>query len=75
MTVSKPKAKRIIKQRVSLMEKQRGTTVFPISRVRKIIKADKDLDMMTAEAVFMVSVATVSLVSYHTFSSPKPQRV
>lgn len=42
------------------MEKQRGTTVFPISRVRKIIKADKELDMMTAEAVFMVSVATVS---------------
>jgi hypothetical protein len=33
--------------------------------VKKIIKADKDLDMMTAEAVFMVSVATVSLRPVH----------
>ena len=29
---SKQKQKRVIKQRVSLMEKQRGTTVFPIAR-------------------------------------------
>jgi hypothetical protein len=58
---SKQKQKRVIKQRVSLMEKQRGTTVFPIARIRKIIKADKDLDMMTGEAVFMIAVATVGL--------------
>jgi len=53
------KPKRIIKQRQSLSEKQPGTTIFPTSRIKKIIKADKDLDMMTAEAVFMVGVATV----------------
>jgi DNA polymerase epsilon subunit 4 len=56
----KTKAKRIIKQRQSLSEKQPGTTIFPISRVKKICKADKELDMMTNEATFMVSVATVS---------------
>jgi DNA polymerase epsilon subunit 4 len=33
--------------------------MFPTSRIKKIIKADKDLDMMTSEAVFMVGVATV----------------
>jgi hypothetical protein len=52
--------KRPIKQRQSLAEKQPGTTLFPISRVKRIIKADKDLDMMTGEACFMISVATVS---------------
>ena len=56
----KSKTKRVIKQRQSLAEKQPGTTIFPISRVKKICKADKDLDMMTSEATFMVSVATVS---------------
>lgn len=58
-TSGKTKAKRVIKQRQSLAEKQPGTTIFPISRVKKICKADKDLDMMTSEATFMVSVATV----------------
>ena len=57
---AKTKPKRIIKQRQSLSEKQTGTTIFPISRIKKICKADKDLDMMTSEATFMVSVATVS---------------
>ncbi|KAK1922238.1 histone-fold-containing protein [Papiliotrema laurentii] len=61
---SKQKQKRVIKQRVSLMEKQRGTTVFPIARIRKIIKADKDLDMMTGEAVFMIAVATEYFIQH-----------
>jgi hypothetical protein len=56
----KKPVKRPIKQRQSLAEKQPGTTLFPISRVKRIIKADKDLDMMTGEACFMISVATVS---------------
>ena len=59
---AKTKPKRIIKQRQSLSEKQTGTTIFPISRIKKICKADKDLDMMTSEATFMISVATVSCV-------------
>jgi hypothetical protein len=55
------KPKRIIKQRQSLAEKQPGTTIFPMARVKRIIKADKELDMMTGEACFMVAVATVCL--------------
>jgi len=57
---AKTKPKRVIKQRQSLSEKQTGTTIFPISRIKKICKADKDLDILTSEATFMVSVATVS---------------
>lgn len=53
------KQKRIIKPRQSLSDKQTGTTIFPISRIKRIIKADKELDMMTGEACFMVAVATV----------------
>lgn len=56
-TTAKPK--RQPKQRQSLAEKQPGTTIFPISRVKKIIKADKELDMMSNEAAFMVAVAAV----------------
>jgi hypothetical protein len=64
MTVEpKQKKKRIIKQRQSLAEKERGTTIFPTARIKKIIKADKELEMMTAEAVFMIAVTTVSLAS------------
>lgn len=54
------KKKRIIKSRQSLAEKKIGTTLFPISRIKRIIKADKELDMMSAEATFLVAVATVS---------------
>ncbi|RSH91439.1 hypothetical protein EHS25_009738 [Saitozyma podzolica] len=60
----KKPTKRPIKQRQSLAEKQPGTTLFPISRVKRIIKADKDLDMMTGEACFMISVATEYFVKH-----------
>ena len=55
----KGKQRRVIKQRQSLAEKERGTTLFPLSRIKRIIKADKELEMMTNEACFMISVATV----------------
>ena len=58
-TGPKQKKKRVTKQRQSLAEKQIGTTIFPISRVKRIIKADAELDMMTGEACFMVAVAAV----------------
>lgn len=35
--------------------------MFPVARVKKIVKADRDIDIMSSEAVFMVSVAAVSL--------------
>lgn len=55
------KKKRIIKSRQSLAEKKTGTTLFPMARVKKIIKADQDLNMMSTEATFLVAVATVSV--------------
>jgi hypothetical protein len=57
---AKAKPKRVIKQRQSLAEKQLGTTIFPIARVKRIIKADKELDNLSSEAVFIIAVTTVS---------------
>jgi hypothetical protein len=56
---SKKKVKRVIKQRQSLAEKERGTLVFPMSRIKKIVRADDELSMMSTEACFLVGVATV----------------
>lgn len=36
-----------------------GTSPFPISRVAKIVKADKDIAMCQKEAIFLMSIATV----------------
>ncbi|WOO81510.1 Putative transcription factor [Vanrija pseudolonga] len=58
------KKKRIIKSRQSLAEKKIGTTLFPISRIKRIIKADKELDMMSAEATFLVAVATEYFIKH-----------
>ncbi|WWC91910.1 uncharacterized protein L201_006862 [Kwoniella dendrophila CBS 6074] len=62
--IEKPIQKKITKQRQSLAEKQLGTTIFPISRMKKIIKADKDLDNLSNEAVFMISVATEYFIKH-----------
>ena len=59
LAAPKEKKKRITKQRQSLAEKERGTTIFPMARIKRIIKADKELDMMSNEACFMIAVATV----------------
>ncbi|WRT70029.1 uncharacterized protein IL334_007022 [Kwoniella shivajii] len=59
----KPK-KKISKQRQSLAEKQLGTTIFPLSRIKKIIKADKELENMSSEATFMIAVATEYFVKH-----------
>lgn len=38
---------------------QKGTTVFPMARVSKIIKADSAVDICSKEATFLISAATV----------------
>ncbi|RSH86432.1 uncharacterized protein EHS24_004687 [Apiotrichum porosum] len=58
------KKKRIIKSRQSLAEKAQGTTLFPLSRVKRIIKADKELDVMSSEATFLVAVATEYFIKH-----------
>ncbi|KAG8968748.1 hypothetical protein FRC03_006203 [Tulasnella sp. 419] len=39
-----------------------GTTLLPVARVQKIIKADKDLQAVSKEAVFLISVATEEFI-------------
>lgn len=58
------KKKRVIKSRQSLAEKAKGTTLFPLSRIKRIIKADKELDMMSSEATFLVAVATEYFIKH-----------
>lgn len=41
-------------------ERTPGSSLLPVSRVTKIMKADKDLGITAKEAVFLVSIATVS---------------
>lgn len=36
-----------------------GTSAFPTARVAKVIKSDKDVQMCSKEAIFLISVATV----------------
>lgn len=36
----------------------RGTSIFPTARVARIIKADRDVDICSKEATFLISVAT-----------------
>lgn len=38
---------------------QKGTTVFPMARVSRIIKADSAVDICSKEATFLISAATV----------------
>lgn len=35
-----------------------GPTIFPLARVKKIMKADKDVNLVSADAVNLVSLAT-----------------
>lgn len=39
----------------------KGTTDLPAARVKRIIKEDKDIGLVSNDAVFLVSMATVSL--------------
>lgn len=42
-------------------EPSKGTSVLPVARVAKIVKSDKDIAMCSKEALFLMSVATVSM--------------
>ncbi|SJX62267.1 related to DPB3-third-largest subunit of DNA polymerase II [Sporisorium reilianum f. sp. reilianum] len=37
---------------------QRGVSIFPTARVARIIKADRDVDICSKEATFLISMAT-----------------
>lgn len=37
-----------------------GASAFPVSRVHKIMKLDKDVSLASKEAIFLISKTTVS---------------
>lgn len=39
--------------------KAKGVTQLPVARVKRIIKEDKDISMVSNDAVFLISMATV----------------
>lgn len=41
--------------------------VFPLSRVKKIMKSDKDVAMCSADAVAVTAMATVSYITTNSF--------
>lgn len=43
--------------------KAKGVTQLPVARVKRIIKEDKDIAMVSNDAVFLISMATVCLLS------------
>ncbi|PVU99330.1 hypothetical protein BB559_000807 [Furculomyces boomerangus] len=49
----------------------RGVSVFPISRVKRIIKEDKNITALTTEATFLVSKAVEMFVREITANSYK----
>lgn len=38
-----------------------GTTIIPVSRVKRVVKEDKDISIINAEATFCITYATVSV--------------
>ncbi|KIP11694.1 hypothetical protein PHLGIDRAFT_63119 [Phlebiopsis gigantea 11061_1 CR5-6] len=53
--------KRKPKEPVTL-ERDLGKSFFPVSRVQRILKADKELPMVSREAVLLISLATEEFV-------------
>jgi hypothetical protein len=41
---------------------ERGSTAFPVARVKKIMKTDSDVNLVSAEAVHLTSIAAVRFV-------------
>ncbi|KAF8158251.1 hypothetical protein B0H34DRAFT_447521 [Crassisporium funariophilum] len=59
--ILKPKKKRERKEPVTL-ERELGKSLFPISRVQKIIRADKEIPVMAKDATFLISLATEEFI-------------
>lgn len=52
-----------VKKAVRTHQFEPGVSLLPISRVHRIIKADKDIKLCSKEAIFLISKATVSHLS------------
>ncbi|KLO05925.1 hypothetical protein SCHPADRAFT_838704 [Schizopora paradoxa] len=72
-TVKKTKLKSDRKDRdaPSSFQHEVGRSAFPITRVQKILKADKELPIIAREAVFAISVATEEFIKQICSASQK----
>ncbi|TFK20602.1 histone-fold-containing protein [Coprinopsis marcescibilis] len=50
------------KREVVVLERELGKSLLPISRVQKIIKADKDISIVAKDATFLISLATEEFI-------------
>ena len=44
----------------AIQERVPGTTMLPLARIKRVIKEDKDVSLINAEATFCIAYATVS---------------
>ncbi|KAI5116442.1 hypothetical protein M0805_006255 [Coniferiporia weirii] len=51
--------------------REQGRSLFPVSRMQKIIKADKELPIVAKEAVFIMSIATEEFIKRIAAASQK----
>ncbi|KAL5482594.1 DPB3 [Sanghuangporus weigelae] len=55
----------------SVVLREEGRSLLPISRVQRIIKADKDLPVVAKEAVFAISIAAEEFIKRVTAASQR----
>ncbi|KAG7445795.1 histone-fold-containing protein [Guyanagaster necrorhizus] len=54
--------KKRVKKSPQPFVRETGKSLFPVSRVQKIIKADKDIPIIAKEATFLISLATEEFI-------------
>ncbi|PBK75035.1 histone-fold-containing protein [Armillaria solidipes] len=54
--------KKRVKKAPQPVVREAGKSLFPVSRVQKIIKADKDIPIIAKEATFLISLATEEFI-------------
>ncbi|KAG5639200.1 hypothetical protein H0H81_005679 [Sphagnurus paluster] len=57
-----PAKKNRVRKEPVVLEREPGKSLLPFSRVQKIIKADKDIPIITKEATFLISLATEEFI-------------
>ncbi|KXN88145.1 Putative transcription factor C16C4.22 [Leucoagaricus sp. SymC.cos] len=57
-----PEKKKRKKKAPGTQEREPGKSLFPFSRVQKIIKADREIPLVTKDAVFLIALATEAFI-------------
>jgi len=57
-----PQQKRKKPEKKEVLVREPGKTLFPMSRVQKIIKADKEIPIIAKDATFLISIATEEMI-------------